>query len=73
PFDYPEDWVLTKMYSWNEVYALRAFLMYNSEFEIIYFNHFVAQKCKVLFRGLAPELAQRIMLNPGGGLWLRRV
>jgi len=31
-----EDWVLKEKRSWNESYALHAFLQYNSAFEIAY-------------------------------------
>jgi hypothetical protein len=41
PFEYPEAWVLEDKRSWNEAYALRAFLEYNSAFEIVYWNNFV--------------------------------
>ncbi len=34
PFEYPKEWVIERNYSWNEVYALRAFLMYNLAFEV---------------------------------------
>jgi hypothetical protein len=27
PFEYPREWVIERNYSWNEVYAVRAFLM----------------------------------------------
>lgn len=41
PFEYPEEWVLKEKRSWNESYLLRAFLQYNSAFEIVYWNNFV--------------------------------
>ena len=31
PFEYPSDWIMTDNRSWNELYALRAFLMHNSK------------------------------------------
>ena len=37
PFEYPAEWVLKGRY-WNEDYFLRAFLSYNSEWEISFFN-----------------------------------
>lgn len=68
PFEYPEEWFFTENRSWNELYVLRAFLMYNAEYEIVAFNHYL---------GLAhgPVLATAMPLfarNPGGGLWLRK-
>jgi hypothetical protein len=29
PFEYPREWVFAKRWSWNEIYAVRAFLAYN--------------------------------------------
>jgi hypothetical protein len=73
PFEYPKDWVIGERKSWNELYFLRAFLMYNNSFEILYFNHCFA-KCRAdTLRCLPIETASRILLNPGGGLWIRRV
>lgn len=40
PFEYPKDWVLGGR-SWNEIYALRAFLQYNSSFTIELMNTFL--------------------------------
>jgi predicted O-methyltransferase YrrM len=68
PFEYPREWVIERNYSWNEVYALRAFLMYNSAFEIVFFNDAFAK----LSRDLVQLHAPRVLDNPGGGLWLRR-
>jgi hypothetical protein len=73
PFEYPRSWVVDLNYSWNEIYFLQCFLMYNSEFEILYFNDYVSKEHGDLLRELVPHrVAARINLNPGGGLWLRR-
>jgi hypothetical protein len=74
PFEYPRDWVIDENYSWNELYFLQAFLMFNDSFEVIYFNHQVGKSHadQMLLR-LPHETASRIEINPGGGLWLRRV
>jgi predicted O-methyltransferase YrrM len=68
PFEYLEDWVLSEKRSWNEAYALRAFLAYNDSFEVVYWNNFV-------FHRLADDLAKLMPLcieNEGGSIWLRR-
>ena len=73
PFEYPSSWILEDNLSWNEVYYLHTFLQYNTDFEIIYFNDYVAKEQKTRLRAALPEaVASRIELNPGGGLWLRR-
>ncbi len=67
-FEYPDDWVYEQNRSWNEIYLLRSFLMYNREFEIVYFNH--AFYCRKMH--LIEERCPRMIGWPGGGLWLRR-
>ena len=68
PFEYPREWVIDRNYSWNEIYAVRAFLMYNRAFEVLFFNDYFARFAKELVERDAP----RMLLNAGGGLWLRR-
>jgi hypothetical protein len=68
PFEYPQDWVFGGR-SWNEGYALRAFLQFNTSFRIEFMNTFLEHFHEARF-------AQRMPLclrNPGGSLWLRRV
>ena len=69
PFEYPETWVLEDKRSWNEAYALHAFLQYNAQFEILYWNDFIASQLLDELRFLMPVCAE----NGGGSLWLRRV
>jgi hypothetical protein len=67
PFEYPEEWFFIENRSWNEVYALRAFLMYNFIYTIEFFNHFLAQ--------VHPEVTATIPnfdRNCGGAIWLRK-
>lgn len=67
PFEYPRSWALDEQRSWNEAYALRAFLMYNSKFEVFFFNHYFFLK----FPDLANDPSVTFGKNFGGGLWLR--
>jgi hypothetical protein len=69
PFEYPREWVIDRNYSRNEIYAIRAFLMYNSDFEILFFNDFFAQFSRHLIVRDVPAVNGKI----GGGLWLRRL
>jgi uncharacterized UPF0146 family protein len=46
PFEYPEEWVFNtngkwKGFSWNECFILRAFLMFNSSFKILFFGSYL--------------------------------
>lgn len=68
PFEYPDKWIFEYNHSWNEIYAIRAFLMFNSDFEIFFWNTFFALANRELIEPTAPAFAW----NPGGGLWLRR-
>jgi len=69
PFELPERWVFRERYSWNEVYALRAFLMYNSNFKVLFFNHLFAVHNRDAVDRVCPE----ILTNPGGSLWIQKV
>jgi hypothetical protein len=71
-FEYPERWVVGDNMSWNELYFLHAFLMYNAAFSVMFFNHHFAKTRANVVRELMPVTAARFLLNPGGGLWLRR-
>lgn len=68
PFEYPAEWLAAGRY-WNEDYFLRAFLAYNSEWTICFFNGYVA-------RAFEPFLAENMPLclkNTGGSLYIQRV
>ncbi len=67
PFEYPQEWI-EKGFAWNEDYMLRAFLMYNTEFEIVFFNTYIEQFEKQWLTEHMPD----VLKNPGGGLWLRK-
>jgi predicted O-methyltransferase YrrM len=68
PFEYPREWAIERNYSWNELYTLRAFLMGNHDWEIMFFNDYFARLERAQVERDAPE----ILTKPGGGLWLRR-
>lgn len=44
PFEYPKLWVYDQNYSWNEVYAVRAFLMYNSRFRVKFWASYFKER-----------------------------
>jgi hypothetical protein len=68
PFEYPLAWVQGGR-AWNEAYLIRAFLQYNSTFEILVFNDYIGKR----FRGLLSDSMPLFLKNSGGSLWLRRV
>ncbi len=67
PFEYPKPFIFERNYSWNEAYALRAFLMFNSRFNVLFYNSLFARIFKDLIRETCPTFLQ----NPGSSLWLR--
>jgi predicted O-methyltransferase YrrM len=69
PFEYPRDWVITQKYSWNETYAVRAFLMHNHSYEVIFFTHLFGLRNAELIRETCPKMLNNI----GGSLWIRKV
>jgi hypothetical protein len=44
PFDYRRDWVLDEFRFWSEQYLLQAFLTFNSEFEVLMANSYMAHE-----------------------------
>ena len=73
PFEYPSRWIFDLQYSWNELYALRAFLTFNDEFDILFFNDYLCAKHGDLIQAAnLPDHLKIIQRSCGGGLWLRR-
>ena len=68
PFEYPDEWVYAHNYSWNEIYAIRAFLMHNHDYRVDFFNDLFARK----FVRVIEQVYPTFLLNPGGGIWLTK-
>lgn len=66
-FQYPRKWVYEGR-AWNEAYVLRAFLMFNVAWEIVFYNSFMAASHPDAFASSLPPAAE----SPGSSLWLRR-
>lgn len=67
PFDYPSEWLTEGRY-WNENYFLRAFLSYNSEWSIRFFNTYV----HFMFGDLIKEGMPLCAKNTGSSLYIQR-
>lgn len=65
--EYPRGW-LEEGRAWNEQYLLRAFLMYNRDFEIRFFSGWFLHYHRDFLRERMPICAR----GGGGQLWLRR-
>jgi predicted O-methyltransferase YrrM len=78
PFEYPRNWVETGM-SWNEAYFLKAFLQYNSIFQIVYFSAFIEAVGKDLMAKAMPlALKTATQTSPlvtpsNSSIWLRKM
>jgi predicted O-methyltransferase YrrM len=68
PFEYPRIWVIDENRSWNELYAVRAFLMCNDAWKVVMFNDYMAK----LERPLIETTFASFLRNSGGALWLQR-
>ena len=67
-FEYPSSW-LQEGRAWNECYVLRAFLQYNTSFQVALWPSLLWRVDPVRMGALAPGTGA----NPGGSLYLRRV
>jgi predicted O-methyltransferase YrrM len=67
PFEYPRPW-FEEMRAWNEAYLLRAFLEFNSAFDIVFFSTYLEQR----YRSKFEEHMPLCLVNPGGSIWLRK-
>lgn len=67
PFEYPSAWIYEGR-AWTEAYLLRAFLTFNSTFEIVLFNTFLEHFHRERFARDFPLCLR----NEGGSIWLRR-
>jgi hypothetical protein len=66
-FEYPRAWV-EEGRAWNELYLVHAFLLFNSEFEIVLFNDWLAYMHHDVMESELPAMTA----NSGGALWLHR-
>lgn len=67
PFEYPQSWYALGR-AWNEAYLVRAFLQYNTAFEVLLFNSFLTGRHGAMFEKHTPVCLR----NTGGSLWLRK-
>ena len=70
PNEYPQHWVLDESRSWNEMYILRALLMYSKVFRVIFgSSHANAFHTDALIKALARP--DKIALS-GGSIWIEK-
>jgi len=66
--EYSRQWAVEENRSWNELYAVRAFLSYNKALRIVLFNDYLAK----LERGMIEATYPQFLRSTGGALWLQR-
>ncbi len=70
PFEYPYTWVSKEQFYWNECYLIRAFLMNNERYKIIFFNSAAHYYHKVYLQENMPNtLTDHIQC---GAIWIRK-
>jgi predicted O-methyltransferase YrrM len=67
PFEYPDIWIFERRRSWNEIYMLRAFLMYNDRFRVVAFNNYFGRRHRQALEAAYGEG----VANVGGGIWMQ--
>jgi predicted O-methyltransferase YrrM len=67
PFEYPKEWIVNQK-CYNEIYFIRAFLMNNNDYEILFFNSYVQNEFKAKLIEIDPNLID----NSGASLYLRK-
>jgi len=78
PFDYRRDWVVDELRFWSEQYLLQAFLTFNSQFEVLLANRYLAHKYLEDLKAAFPSLANLKGTSPnsvewgGGSFWIRK-
>ncbi|HTC00941.1 MAG TPA: class I SAM-dependent methyltransferase, partial [Ferruginibacter sp.] len=66
PFEYPSSWIENGIF-WNEAYLLRAFLMNNKAYKILFWNDFIHKFHTPLLKEKLPEFT-----DIGGSIWLQK-
>jgi hypothetical protein len=69
PDEYPQKWVIDQGRNWNEQYLLRAFLQYNSNWEVIWSAHFMGTRYPSAVQETFPSFPQ---MGGGGSFWIKR-
>ncbi len=68
PHDYPKEWVLHEGRSWNELYVIRALLMFTDAFEFLFGSSYVSHYFQETVDAMVGREA-----SGGGSIWLKKV
>ncbi len=67
PFEYQDDWIKQGR-SWNEIYTLKAFMMFNKSYEVIFWPSYLHGFHKEKIQKSIP-LSKK---NTGGSIWIEK-
>ena len=70
PRDYPRDWIVAKRYFWNEQYLLQAFLLHNSDYEVVLPLHALYALRRDDLIAAIPSIA--VAKAPPASFWMRK-
>ena len=70
PDEYPRQWVIDDGRNWNEQYLLRAFLQFNTDFEVLWAAHFMGTRHTAAVQETFPNYPK---LRGGGSFWIRKI
>lgn len=68
PFEYPYEWLKEEGYIWNELYMLRAFLMNNKEYRIVFFFDYLSKMHNTKIKECL-----HVENVSGGSFWLEKI
>lgn len=70
PDEYPKSWAIEQGRNWNEQYLLRAFLQFNSDWEVMWSTCFMQTRYSEKIQAVFPRFT---VLGGGGSFWIRRI
>lgn len=70
PDEYPKPWVLTEERSWSEQYLLHGFLMFNSQWRVVWMAHYMCTRHSQAVSSVFPRYPA---LGEGGSFWMQRL
>jgi glycosyltransferase involved in cell wall biosynthesis len=69
PDDYPKEWVINEGRNWNEQYLLQAFMIGNTEWEVIWAANFLGTRYVEAIQDTFPNYPK---LGGGGSFWIQK-
>lgn len=69
PDEYPKPWVIDEERSWTEQYLLHAFLMFNTDWRVVWMAHYMLSRHREAVCSVFPRCPG---LGAGGSFWMQR-